>query len=234
MSRTISLPVKDTAPMNAYVATPAGTGPFPAIIVYQEAFGVNHHIQAIADKLAGEGYIAVAPELYHRTAPAGFEARYYQFPLVAPHFQAVTTETIIEDSQAVYDWLQAQGNVVKDKIGVIGFCLGGRAAFIANTAIKFAAAVSYYGGYMHTVADRAATANGPQLLFWGGKDQHILPEHVKTVVDAFKRSGKDYISVEISYADHAFFCDERDSYHPQAAKESWGITKEFLKNKLQS
>ena len=232
MSRIITLSVRNANEMDAYVARPWGHGPFPAVMLFQEAYGVNNHIRKLADKIAGEGYLVVAPELFHRTAPAGFEAPYGDFSAVMPHYQAMTTELIIDDVQATYDWLAAQDNVLKKKIGCIGFCLGGRVAFIANSAVPLAASISFYGGGTHAVADLAANLHGPQLMFWGGKDQHIKPEHVQTVVDALKKAEKDYINVEISYADHAFFCDERPSYHPQASLEAWGMTKAFLKNKL--
>ncbi len=232
MSRVITLSVKNANDMDAYVARPWGKGPFPAVMLFQEAYGVNNHIRKLADKIAGEGYLVIAPELFHRTAPAGFEAPYGDFALVMPHYQAMTTELIIDDVQATYDWLAAQDNVLKKKIGCIGFCLGGRVAFIANSAVPLAASISFYGGGTHAVADLAEKLHGPQLMFWGGKDQHIKPEHVQAVVDALKKAEKDYVNVEISYADHAFFCDERPSYHPQAALEAWGMTKAFFKNKL--
>jgi carboxymethylenebutenolidase len=228
----ITVSVKDASPMNAYVAMPEGSGPFPAVMVFQEAFGVNHAIRNVADSLAKEGYLAVAPELFHRTAEPGFESGYGDFAAVMPHFQAMNTENIVNDVQATYDWLMAQDNVKKDKIGCMGFCLGGRVSFIANSAVKLAASVSFYGGGMHTIADLAATLGAPQLLFWGGRDTHIKPEHVQAVTDALAKYDKDYVNVVISYADHAFFNEERPSYHPDAAKEAWGMTKVFFKNKL--
>ncbi len=218
--------------MNAYVAMPEGKGPFPAVMVFQEAFGVNDYMRRVTDRIAGEGYVAIAPELFHRTAPTGFEASYTDFASVMPHFQALTTEALEDDCRATYDWLLAQDNVVKDKIGSIGFCLGGRVSFIANTTLPLAGAVSFYGGGMHTIADRAANASAPQLMFWGGKDTHITPEHVEQVADAFKKAEKDYINVVISYADHGFSCDARPSYNPQASKEAWGMTMAYFKNKL--
>ena len=218
--------------MNTFVVTPEGNGPFPAVIVFQEAFGVNHHIRDVAQRIAAEGYIAIAPELFHRTAEPGLELSYTDFSKVMPHFQPLTPEHLINDATATFKWLQAQDNVIKDKIACIGFCLGGRVSFIANSALPLAASVSFYGGYTHVIADMAAALHGPQLFFWGGKDTHILPEHVDTVINAVKKAGKDYINVVISYADHAFFCDARPSYHPQAAAEAWGMTTAFLKNKL--
>lgn len=228
----ITLAVKDAPEMQAYVALPEGEGPFPAMIVFQEAFGVNGHIRSVADRLAAEGYVAIAPELFHRTAPAGFETGYDDFSIVMPHFQVMNVETLEADTLAAYDWLLGQKNVQQDKIGCIGFCLGGRAAFIANTYLQFAACVSFYGGHTHTIADRAANMKAPHLFFWGGMDTHILPEHVAIVTTALKAAGKDYINVEISYADHGFFNEERVAYNPAAAKEAWGLVKEFLKNKF--
>lgn len=218
--------------MGAYVSVPEGEGPFPAIIVFQEAFGVNHHIRNIADRFAAEGYVAIAPELFHRTAPKGFEASYTDFPAVQPHMQGVTTEGIENDTMAVFDWLHTQRNVQKDKIACIGFCMGGRASFIANSFIQLQAAVSFYAGGIQNVADRAEKVVAPHLFFWGGKDQHIKPEFITTAIDAMKQAGKEYVNVEISYADHGFFCDERDAYNPQAATEAWALVKAFLNNKL--
>jgi carboxymethylenebutenolidase len=224
----ITLEVNNSNPMEAYVATPQGEGQFPAIIVFQEAYGVNAPIRDVADKLAQEGFLAVAPELFHRTAPAGYEAGYGDFSVVMPHFQAITPEGLTDDINAVYNWLQAQPNVKGDKIGTIGFCLGGRVSYFANSVVKLAAAVSFYGGSTHTIADRAKEFQAPMLMFWGGKDTHILPEHVQTVTDALKEAGKDYVNVVVSYAEHAFFNHERPSYHARAAKESWALTLAFL------
>lgn len=232
MTDNITLLVKDAPEMAAYVSMPDGEGPFPAIIIFQEAFGVNHHIRNVADRFAREGYVAIAPELFHRTAHKGFEISYNDFPSVQPHFQAMTTEGMENDIMAVYDWLHMQRYVQKDKMACIGFCLGGRVSFVANSTVHLQAAISFYGGSTHTLADRAVNMQAPHLFFWGGKDQHIKPEHVRTVVDAMKTAEKDFMNVEISYADHAFFCDERASYNPEAAKESWALVLAFLKNKL--
>ena len=232
MSSNIIIQVKNSPDMGAYVAIPEGKGPFPAVMVFQEAYGVNHHIKRVTDLLAAEGYLAIAPELFHRTAPLGYDPGYGDFSLVMPHFQALNTELILDDIKATYAWLMQQDNVQKDKIGCIGWCLGGRVAFLANSAVQLSASVSFYGGYTHTVAERAASLSAPQLFFWGGKDKHILPEHVQVVIDAVSKAGKDYINVVISYADHAFFCDERPSYHREATKEAWGMTTAFFKNKL--
>jgi len=109
---------------------------------------------------------------------------------------------------------------------------GGRASFIANSFLPLQAAVSFYGGGIHTLIDRTKKLSGPQLFFWGGKDQHIKTEHIKAVTESLRHAERLFINVEISDADHGFFCDARSSYNPDAASEAWAMTKAFLKNKL--
>src|ERR1700753_1203640 len=105
----IDLSVNDASSMSAYVAPPETAGG-SAILVLQEAFGVNHHIRSVADRFAGAGYLAIAPELFHRTAP-GFEADYKNFPATQPHLQAMTIPGIEADVRACFDWLATQPGV---------------------------------------------------------------------------------------------------------------------------
>lgn len=233
-TKLISLQVNDGTTMQAYVSIPKGKRPFPGVIVLQEAFGVNSHIRNIADRIAKEGYVAIAPELFHRTANTGFEIGYaVDFSVIMPHFQSMTPESLAADMKAAYDWLQEQPNVKHDKIGSIGFCLGGRASFLANAVLPLSAAVSFYGGGTAALADKASELHAPHLFFWGGLDKHILPEHIDTVINAVKKADKPYANVVISYADHGFNCDERASYNKQAANEAWTMTTAFFKNNLQ-
>jgi carboxymethylenebutenolidase len=230
-TKKVSLKVNDGSEMEAYVSMPEGKGPFPGIIVFQEAFGVNQHMRHVTDRIAKEGYVAIAPQLFHRTA-GNAEFGYGDFSMVMPHFQAITEEGLSTDIKACYDWLKGQAEVVHDKLGTIGFCLGGRVSFLANTILPFSACVSYYGGGLHTIADKAVDVKAPQLFFWGGLDKHILPEHVETVVNAMQKAEKPYINVVISYADHAFSCDDRPNYNADAAAEAWAMSMVFFKNKL--
>lgn len=228
----VTLQVNDGSAMAAYVARPQNEGEnrHPGIIVLQEAFGVNSHIRSVADRLAGQGYVAIAPELFHRTAP-GFEGDYKDFASVKPHVQAVTTETAEADVRAAFDWLRAQARVESDLIYSVGFCMGGRVSFLANSLLPLRAAVSFYGARIAPdLLDRAATLHGPMLLFWGGLDKHIKAEHRQAVADALQAQGKTYVNVEFSNADHGFFCDERAAYQPQAARQAWILMLEFLKS----
>jgi len=232
-ANSLVLTAADGTQLHAYVARPQASGPAPGIILFQEAFGVNGHIRNVADRLAAAGYVVVAPELFHRTAAPGLEIPYSEFATQAmPHYQAITPEGLNQDIKAAYDWLQNQDDVQKDKIGGIGFCLGGQVAFRANAVLPLAAAVSYYGGGTHTITDLAKDLHAPHLFFWGGLDQHISQENIKQVTDAVDAAGKPYINTVISYADHGFNCDERPSYNKDAAAEAWALTLAFFKEKL--
>ena len=229
----VTLSVADGTEMRAYTAFPSSTGPVPGIILLQEAFGVNHHIRSVADRLAAAGYAVIAPELFHRTAAPGLEIAYSDFANGAmPHYSAINNEDLTTDLQASFDWLQTQALVKADKIGSIGFCLGGRVAFLANAVLPLAAAVSYYGGGTHTIADRAKDLHATHLFFWGGLDEHIGKDHIAEVIDAVEAAHKPYLNTIISYADHGFYCDERPSYNAEAASEAWALTLAFLGEKL--
>ncbi|MGI4741973.1 MAG: dienelactone hydrolase family protein [Janthinobacterium lividum] len=231
-SNSLVLNVADGTQAHAYVAQPQGVTNAPGIILFQEAFGVNGHIRNVADRLAAAGYVVVAPELFHRTAEPGLEIAYDNFAAAMPHYGAITPEGLQQDAQAAYDWLQAQPNVQKDKIGAIGFCLGGQVAFVANAALPLQAAVSYYGGGTHTRTAMAKDLHAPHLFFWGGLDAHISQDQIKQVTDAVDAAGKPYINTVISYADHGFNCDERPSYNQDAAAEAWASTLAFFQQKL--
>jgi carboxymethylenebutenolidase len=227
----VELAVEDGTRMSAYVARPEQRGPHPGLLVFQEAFGVNRHIRNVSERFAAEGYVAIAPELFHRTAPPGFEGSYTDFPSLAPHFQAVTTETAELDVRAAYEWLRSNARVKADEISSVGFCMGGRVSFLANSVVALRAAVSFYGGGIAPgLLDRAAKLQAPLLLIWGGLDKHITPEHRKAVTEALSAQQKIYVNVEFSRADHGFFCDERAAYEPHSARQAWALTLEFLRS----
>jgi carboxymethylenebutenolidase len=230
VKENIELTVADGTRMAAYVARPDQGGPYPGLLVLQEAFGVNHHIRDVTERFAAEGYVAIAPELFHRTAP-GFEGSYTDFPAVMPHVKAVTTETAEADIRSAYDWLCSNAQVEPDAISSVGFCMGGRASFIANSAVRLRSAVSIYGGGIAPgLLDRASKLQAPSLFIWGGLDKHITPEHRRAVTDALSEQKKIFVNAEFSRADHGFFCDERAAYEPHSAKQAWALTLEFLRS----
>lgn len=231
----LALPVGDGTTMQAYAARPQNaTGPVPGILLLQEAFGVNPHIRRVADRLALAGYAVVAPELFHRTAAPGLEIAYSDFASAMPHYFALTNEGLTADLRAAHAWLTGQPGVAADKTGSLGFCLGGRVSFLANAVLPLAAGVSYYGGGTEQIKDRAADLHAPHLFFWGGLDQHISQGNIAEVIAAVDAAKKPYVNTVISYADHGFNCDERPSYHPDAAREAWALTLAFLQDKFQT
>lgn len=226
----VELTVADGTRMAAYVARPKDAGPHPGLLVFQEAFGVNHHIRNVTERFAAEGYAAIAPELFHRTAP-GFEGSYTDFAAVMPHMQAVTIETAEADIRAAYEWLRSNAKVKGNEISSVGFCMGGRVSFIANSLVSLRAAVSFYGGGIAPgLLDRAAKVQAPSLFVWGGMDKHIPPEQRQAVTDALSAEKKIYVNAEFSRADHGFFCDERATYEPHSARQAWALTLEFLRS----
>jgi carboxymethylenebutenolidase len=226
----MTLEVSDGTEMRTYVARP-GDAPRAGILVFQEAFGVNPYIKSIADRFAAEGYLAIAPELFHRTAP-GFEGDYADFASVTPHMQALTVEGIEADARAAHSWLATQ-EFVNDRIVAIGFCMGGRVSYIANSILPLSAAVSFYGaGFTPELLARSKDISGPMLFFWGGKDTHIPRELWSQIPAALDEAGKAHVTVEMSEAGHGFFCDQRASYSPEASELAWPLVLNFLSQNL--
>ena len=214
--------------MNAYVARPTEGAAHPGLLVFQEAFGVNAHIRDVTERFARAGVVAIAPELFHRTASA-FDADYNDFPASVPHMRAMTVEGTMHDIRATYDWLLNDSHVRKEHIASIGFCMGGRASFLANATVPLQGAISFYGGGIApALLPQVANLHAPMLFFWGGRDKHIPQAQIRAVTDECKRLAKPYINVEISEADHGFFCDARASYHPEAATLAWNLCESFL------
>jgi len=228
----VTIPASDGTELDAYIAIPTGMdSKSPGILLFQEAFGVNSHMRNIAERLCSDGYAVIAPDLFHRSERR-VEIPYTDFSAAKPHLSALTKEGLYADSQAAYQWFQNHENVLPDSIASLGFCMGGRVSFLANTWFPLLAGVSYYGGGLDALAGEAEKLNSTQLFFWGGKDQSITPEKIDTIIGAVKNAGKNYISTVISYAGHGFNCDERESYNAEAASESWSLTLAFLSNKL--
>jgi len=226
---TTVLRIADGSTMSAFVARPSDEGRHPGLMVFHEAFGVNAHIRDVATRLAGEGYTAIAPELFHRTG-THLEGSYTDFESMRPHFSALDDAGLEADIRAAFEWLRADTGTDAGRIASVGFCLGGRVSFLANAAVPVKAAASFYGGGIaQGYLSRATALHAPMLFFWGGLDKHIRPEHTAAVTTALREAGKSFVNVEFSDADHGFFCDARKSYNPPAAQQAWGLLLDFLK-----
>jgi carboxymethylenebutenolidase len=230
-TETVTLNVSDGTTLPAYIARPMSEGTHPGILVFQEAFGVNAHIRDVTERFARAGYTAIAPVLFHRT-DAHFEGEYTNFEAVMPHMQALTDSGQSADIQAAYAWLTGPGGAAA--IASTGYCMGGRTSFLADTLLPLKASVSYYGsgiapgGKFPALLDKAGNLHAPLLLFWGGLDTHNGREQTRAVEDALKAANKNYTQVIFSQAAHGFFCDVRAAYNPDAARQAWALTLEFL------
>jgi carboxymethylenebutenolidase len=210
-------------PMHAYVARSASTSVAPGIIVFQEAFGVNPHIRDVTERFAKLGFVAIAPELFHRTGD-GVELVYGDMTAVKPHRQKITPATVAEDARAAYSWLAERAD--PHRIAAIGFCMGGMAAYVANANLALLAAVSFYGlGPLELAGQQRA----PLLMFWGGQDQHLTTVDQRAVADSLTAAGRVHEQVTFSQAGHGFFCDQRPAYQPEAATQSWALVQAFLR-----
>ncbi len=228
----VNVPVGDGTTMRTYVARPEGS-PKAGLIVFPEIFGINSHIRDVTERFAKQGYLAISPELFHRTGP-GFESGYSQEEMgpAFGHMQKVTEEGLAADIKAAYAYLGSIGGNLP--AASIGYCMGGRVSTMAAMIVPLACGISYYGGgiapspYSPGLLDRLKDVSAPMLFFWGGLDHMIQPEHVKMVTDGMRAAGKAFASVEFSDADHGFFCDQRGSYNPAAAAEAWPLTLAYL------
>src|SRR6202167_2169460 len=133
----VNFSVSDGTTMRAYVAHPEGA-PRAGIMVFQEIFGVNAHIRDVTERFAREGYMAIAPELFHRTGP-GFEGKYDDFQAVMSHVAALSNRQIEADIRATHEWLRPNGEK-ELPVAVVGFCMGGMVSFLAGITLPIAAA----------------------------------------------------------------------------------------------
>jgi carboxymethylenebutenolidase len=222
VGKEITLTASDGVQLGGYRADPAGA-PKAAVVVIQEIFGVNHHIRAICDRLAAEGYVAIAPAIFDRIE-RNFQSGYSLDEVaVARKFVANPDwDAMLRDTQAAIDAVKNVGT-----IGIVGFCLGGSVAYAAATRLSgLSAAVGYYGGAIVRFADDKPKV--PTQLQFGEKDTGIPLSDVEIV--SSKRP-----DVEIHVypgAQHGFNCDERASYDKPSADLAWQRTLEFFKKHL--
>jgi carboxymethylenebutenolidase len=219
--------------MPAQLARPAGDGPFPAVIVIQEAFGLNAHIKDVAQRLAAEGYVTIAPDVFHRGG-RGRTAGYDELPKALQLMGELNDAGIVEDVRAAVDHLRTLPQVRADRIGITGFCMGGRVAFLAAAKLPdaIAATAPFYGGGIDPAW--TATVKHPVLAFFGDADPFIPNEQVERLRAEATRLGKPVEVVVYAGAPHGFFCNERDSYRPDAAKDAWAKLLAFFGKHLKA
>ncbi len=239
-TKNITIPNGDLQ-IAGYLAQPASPGQFPAVIVIQEIFGVNSHIREVTERIAKEGYVAIAPAIYQRQAP-GFETGYTPeaIQIGRKYKEKTTAAELLGDIQATIDYLKTLPSVKQPGFGCIGFCFGGHVAYLAATLPEIKATASFYGagiatqtpgGGTPTIA-RTTDIKGTLYAFFGTRDPSIPLEQVDQIAAELQ---KHHISHRIFRynADHGFFCDHRGSYDATAAADSWMQVKQLFHQQLQ-
>lgn len=225
--------------MPAYLARPERDEPVPAVLVMMEGVGLNAHLRSVACRLADEGYVACAPDLYWR----GGKGRSVSYDEI-PKAWSMMGELYSPDSTRLGDWLETDigaaiahlkdGPFVQgDRIGVTGFCLGGRITM--DVACEFPdaimAAAPFYGAGIPFSSLHKLRA--PLLGFYGDDDPFIPNADVERLRHECQRLGKQAEIVVYPGATHGFFCDDRPaSYHLEAARDAWERLKVFFARHL--
>ena len=222
MGKDIKLTASDNFQLGGYRADPAGA-PKAAVVVIQEIFGVNHHIRAVCDRIAGNGYVAIAPSIFDRIEP-NFQSGY------SPEEVAVARKFVANpDWAAMLRDTQAAIDAVKDvgPVGIVGFCLGGSVAYAAATKLSgLSAAIGYYGGAIVRFADDKPKV--PTQLHFGEKDAGIPLSDVETI-----RAKRPEVEIYVyPGAQHGFNCEERASYDKASAEIARPRSAEFFAKHL--
>jgi carboxymethylenebutenolidase len=211
----------------AYRAMPATGGPFPTILVVHEIFGVHEHIKDICRRLAKRGYFAVAPYLYARE---GDVAGKTDMKEIIPIVRKVPENQVMFDLDATAAWAQTTGKADTSKLGITGFCWGGRQVWLYaahNPNLK--AGVAWYGPLEFPKSanapvnpvDEVKQMNAPVLGLYGGADENITAVQVDAMREAIKAAGKSSEIIVYPDTPHAFNADYRPSYRPKQAKDGW-------------
>jgi len=222
----ITIPTAD-GEIPGYSAKPMGSGPFPLVLVVQEIFGVHEHIQDICRRFAKLGYTAVAPELFYRQ---GDVSQLQSFEEIRAIVSQVPDAQVMSDLDAAVDWAIGNSGADPERVGITGFCWGGRITWLyAAHQPNLKAGVAWYGRLVgestpltpkHPV-DVAASLNAPVLGLYGGEDTGIPLETVEQMKSALESAGDPSQFVIYPDAPHAFFADYRPSYRPEAASDAW-------------
>lgn len=215
-------------PLGVYVSRPDDDAKHPAILVIQEIWGVNDHFQELTRRLAAEGYVAGAPELFHR-----FE------PKILPYSEAqagmalrnqLTDDMVTEDCNATIKLLNGLSQVQRGRVGIVGFCFGGRTTYLmATRSSEIKAAASFYGGGIARDDPSApvnATANitAPIILFFGEQDQSIPMEQVERIRQELSKHGKQFEMHTYADAGHGFVSDRPANHNEVATQDAWQKT----------
>lgn len=225
----VTVRAKDGGHFSAYLATPAGKG--PGIVVIQEIFGVNPWIRQVADRCAAAGYVAMAPDLFWRIAP-GIELtdKGEDFQKALGLMQKLDQDRAVADIAATIDALRANP-ACTGKVGAVGYCLGGRLAYMTATRTNIDASVGYYGVMIDALLGEAGNIKKPLMLHIAEKDGFVPPPVQARMREGLK--GNRHVTLETyPNQDHAFARDGGEHFDQAAATLANDRTAAFFKQHL--
>ena len=239
----VEIPLEGGGTMGGFLARPSDGSTRPAVIVYMEIFGINSHIRDVTERVAREGYVALAPDYFHRTGP-GVELGYDDAGMAEGMklLGALRADEMIADARATIAFLRTRGEVRGDKIGATGFCIGGHMTYLTACETDVAAAASYYGGGIAgpqgpgggaSTVSRTGGIRGRIECYFGGQDAMIPQSQVEAIEKALGEAGVRHEVKVYPEADHGFHCDQRATYHEASAKDAWERTKRLFAAELQ-
>ena len=224
----------DNSAMPVHVSSPAGAGPFPAMVVIQHQSGVDEFIQGITKRLADAGYFAAAPDLYHRDGPDCQDD-------MRARSQRLGDRRVIADIDATVKFLQRQSMVDFGRIGIIGFCMGGRVAYLLATANPaFKAAVTFYPGNLSRAwgrdlpspLERTAEIHCPLQGHFGSDDKNPSPDDMTKLEAELIKHKKIYEFYPYADAGHGFMDNTKESFRAHAEAAAWPRVLDFLRRHL--
>ena len=212
--------------ISGYLAKPIGKGPWPALIVIQEWWGLDAQTKTMADRFAAAGYLAFAPDLFHGDL-AQLGDNQTAMTLIQKYAPGASAEL-----QKVYDALKTSPDC-NGKVGTVGFCFGGQMALALGISRPLDALCTFYGGGMQQVFDRLGTLKSPVLGLYGDQDQTFPPGTLEQFDLLLDKVGVEHEVIVYPNAGHAFMRDSDPStYRPEAAKDAWERTTKFLAKNL--
>ena len=248
MRRTmVDVPTRDGV-ADAYLVRPDGSGPFPGVIVYPDAFGIRPRLTEMADRIAERGYAVLVPNLLYRggrapqvdlSALADPERRGEVFGTVMPHVMALTNELIVADAWSYLDHLAAQDGVAPGPVAIVGYCMGGMNAVRTAEAYpdRIAAVGSFHAGRL--VTDRpdsphlgVGAITAELYLAHADNDPSMTPENIRTLEAALDEAGVRYTSELYAGTQHGFTMADTAAYHEAGEKRHWTNLFELLARNL--
>jgi carboxymethylenebutenolidase len=233
-----TLQIELASGLPGHLVEPEGSASAPAVLVFMEAYGVNEYVRSECRRLAELGYVALAPDFYR-----GDTFSYDDTDRMMPRLLGLSDEALLADVRASLEYLDRFPRARHEHYGAVGFCMGGRLAFLAAATFgtKIGAAVAFYGGHIapdearmgrKILVDRVCDVKAPLLFLYGAEDPSIEPSEHANLARALSAAKKSYTITVYPGAGHAFASRDRPSYRPAVAEQAWTQAAAFFKTNL--